>query len=655
MNKRYIDTMRQEVKGQINECIKLGWSCLRNYKLYTAREEAEKIFNIAKENSYNKGKMVSHYLHGMIDVALNRFDSALEHYFKGLEAVIYTEDRESISISYENIGRCYGQIENYHESITYLKKAFEIQETASVCDNIGECYLLMGKINTAIEFLQKSYTIHKDQGGKKKEELFGYGDTCTNLADAHIKRGEFAQALSILKEVLNLSVLNEDIILQIHLFTKLGLLYSHTGNYVSAEFSFQKAIGIAENIKNNEQIYNCYKDYVVLFEKKGNYKTAYEIQKKCFDKRQEVFNQELQKKVYKIKEYYNLQFINLKKREERLLQEKEEIESKIIQLKDVYDYVSGIGTIGVFSEKMESLVKMALFFHNDRGVPVIIEGETGTGKEILARLVHYGKEDVNQPFVTVNCSAITHSLFESEIFGYESGAFTGASDSGRVGKFEEAQNGTIFLDEIVDLPLSLQPKLLRAIQQREITRVGGNKSISLNVRIIAATNRDLKKEIEKGTFRSDLYYRLNTGYLFIPPLRERKEEIIKLALMFLQRLSTEKRKKFMDISQEVKRQLVRYDWPGNIRELRNAIERIVILFDDHMVKPVHTSFLFGNNQEKANNSHILIDPNQHCDLNKIMVRIISKLLERFSNNTSKTSKYLNTSRNTIYKYKDILS
>jgi two-component system response regulator HydG len=207
---------------------------------------------------------------------------------------------------------------------------------------------------------------------------------------------------------------------------------------------------------------------------------------------------------------------------------------------------------------------------------VLVTGESGTGKELVARAIHSNSPRKNGPLITVNCAALTETLLESELFGHEKGAFTGA-DRRREGRFMAADKGTIFLDEIGEITPATQAKLLRVIQEREIERVGGDRPIGVNVRILAATNRDLKKEVAAGRFREDLYYRLNVLVLYVPPLRSRREDIPLLARHFLERFAKKNRKTVRGFSAGAMEAIVRYDWPGNVRELENAVERGVIL------------------------------------------------------------------------------
>jgi two-component system nitrogen regulation response regulator NtrX len=212
----------------------------------------------------------------------------------------------------------------------------------------------------------------------------------------------------------------------------------------------------------------------------------------------------------------------------------------------------------------------------DSDASVLITGENGVGKEVVARLIHLKSSRRGEPFVDINCAAIPETLMESELFGYERGAFTGAISS-KKGKIESANGGTLFLDEIAEMPLSLQSKLLRVLQEKFVYRLGSNKGVQVDVRFIFSTNRDLKTLVKEGKFREDLYYRINVIPIHIIPLRERKEDIIPIAVYYLNAFSTKYGKKGMEFSDEVKEVFLRYSWPGNVRELRNIVERLVIM------------------------------------------------------------------------------
>ena len=227
------------------------------------------------------------------------------------------------------------------------------------------------------------------------------------------------------------------------------------------------------------------------------------------------------------------------------------------------------------SAKMNRAVELAKKAGTSRST-ILLLGESGTGKEIFARAIHNWSERHGKPFIAINCVGLSRELLESELFGHEKGAFTGAHQL-KKGKMELAHGGTIFLDEVGDISRELQTKLLRFLQEREFERVGGTKPIGVDVRIIAATNRDLDGAVKENQFREDLYYRLNVIPIILPPLRERKEDIPTLAYFFLQRFSSETKKSFTEITQEAAEKLQAYDWPGNVRELGNVVERAVVL------------------------------------------------------------------------------
>jgi Nif-specific regulatory protein len=222
----------------------------------------------------------------------------------------------------------------------------------------------------------------------------------------------------------------------------------------------------------------------------------------------------------------------------------------------------------------------------DSDATVLIRGESGTGKDLVAHAIHYSSSRASMPFVKVNCTALPEGLLESELFGHEKGAFTGAIQR-KVGRFEMANGGTIFLDEIGDFSMNLQVKLLRVIQFKEFERGGGTESIKANVRIIVATNKDLERQIAAGLFREDLYYRINVFPIYLPPLRERKDDIIPLADYFLEKFAKEYNKPITRISTPAIEMLTSYHWPGNVRELENCIHRAVLLCDGHVLRSEH--------------------------------------------------------------------
>src|SRR5882672_10706635 len=251
------------------------------------------------------------------------------------------------------------------------------------------------------------------------------------------------------------------------------------------------------------------------------------------------------------------------------------------ELRERYDFSNIIGTSGPTRQMYEQVAQVA-----QTNTTVLIRGESGTGKELIAHAIHYNSLRAKKPFVKVSCAALPETLIESELFGYEKGAFTGAN-ARKKGRFELAEAGTIFLDEIGDINMSTQVKLLRVIQEREFERLGGTESVRVNVRVIAATNKDMEKAIADGTFREDLYYRLNVFTIFVPPLRDRKADMLLLADHFLEKFSREHGKVIKRISTPAIDMLMSYHWPGNVRELENALERSVLVCDGQVIHGHH--------------------------------------------------------------------
>jgi len=330
-----------------------------------------------------------------------------------------------------------------------------------------------------------------------------------------------------------------------------------------------------------------------------------------------------------------------------------ETRKELSELKTRMTTAIGLGNIGVFSDSMRKIVDQAYKYHTDRSIPVLIQGETGTGKEIIAKMIHFGETALPLPFVDINCAAFTTSLFESELFGYEAGAFTGSLTKGQKGKLDMAAGGTLFLDEVGEMPLDLQSKLLRVIQEKTYYRVGGVKKLETDVRIICATNVDLSEMIAHGKFRKDLYYRLKVGHIFLPPLRERTSEILSLTHSFLQEFSHSRKKHFTAISKETAERLLSYPWPGNIRELRNVIEWVTFMYDEDEVRPEHLGIMYRSSDEAIplkERSGSVMDPDnfvlppERFDLNEFNDKIIHKALKMHNGNKTEAANYLNMSR-----------
>ncbi|WP_418566446.1 sigma-54 dependent transcriptional regulator PrdR [Peptacetobacter sp.] len=327
-----------------------------------------------------------------------------------------------------------------------------------------------------------------------------------------------------------------------------------------------------------------------------------------------------------------------------------ELEKTNEKLKYLQDEVKNLSN-GVFegilgnSDKIEKAKAIAKQVAKTSS-SIFIWGESGTGKEVFSRAIHE-QSGRKGAFVPVNCSAIPAELFESEFFGYESGAFTGANKKGKSGIFELAKDGTVFLDEIADLPLNMQAKLLRVLQEKEVRRVGGEKTIKINPRIISATNKDLEKMVKEEKFREDLYYRLNVVEIKIPPLRERKEDIAILLHHFLDEMCRENGKPRLTLSKEAYKILENYRWKGNIRELKNTVENMVVLSDSSIIEKDDIPNYIVESAKNSND-----DEDYPLDLTsaieKLEIKNITKALEMSNGNKAKAAKILNIPRTTLY-------
>ena len=274
-------------------------------------------------------------------------------------------------------------------------------------------------------------------------------------------------------------------------------------------------------------------------------------------------------------------------------------------------------------------------------ITVSVTGETGTGKEVVAKAIHYNSDRKKKPFVAVNIAAIPSELLESELFGYEKGAFTGAVTR-RIGKFEEAEEGTIFLDEIGEMAPGLQAKLLRVIQEREVTRVGGNNTVKLNVRMIVATHRDLAEEVKKGNFREDLYYRLLGLPVHLPPLRDRGNDIIILAKYLLRQFCEENNMPPFTLSNAAQQKLLKYHFPGNVRELKSIIELAAVMAEGEQIEEEDLNYNSINREE----NFVL----EELTLKEYVFKIIRHFLNKYDDNVLQVAKKLDIGKSTIYRY-----
>jgi DNA-binding NtrC family response regulator len=325
--------------------------------------------------------------------------------------------------------------------------------------------------------------------------------------------------------------------------------------------------------------------------------------------------------------------------------EKARLSREAIELRQRLDERFSVGSILGNHPSMQQLIKSVGQVAASKAT-VLIHGESGTGKELIAQAIHQGSPRRDRPFVRLNCAALAESLLESELFGHERGSFTGAAGR-REGRFKQADGGTLFLDEVSEIPLPLQVKLLRFLQEKQFERVGGNETLTVDVRIVAATNRDLKERVKAGAFREDLYYRLNVVQLDVPPLRVRRSDIPLLAHHFLRRYAAENQRAIEGFTDAALHALLAYPWPGNVRELENAIERAVVMCREPRIGPEH---LPGAASESVQEPAVLIPGVTLAELERMA---ILQTLESVGGSTARAAEVLGVSRRKIqYRLKE---
>lgn len=321
------------------------------------------------------------------------------------------------------------------------------------------------------------------------------------------------------------------------------------------------------------------------------------------------------------------------------IRENRDLKTEVVKLREEvgqnYDFSKTIIGNSTDIKKVFSLLDKAV----KTAINVSITGETGTGKEVIAKAIHYNSDRKKKPFVAVNISAIPKELFESELFGHEKGAFTGAITR-RIGKFEEAKDGTLFLDEIGEMDPNMQAKMLRVLQERELVRVGGNSTVKVNCRIVSATHRDLQEEVRKGNFRQDLYFRLIGLPIQLPALRERKQDIVLLSKHFIQEFAKANGFTEKSLSADANSKLLGYSFPGNIRELKAIIELAMVMADGAEIEPGHITF-HSNPSNELNFEEITLKEYNH--------KIIQYFLDKYDNNVQKVAKVLDIGKSTIYR------
>jgi DNA-binding NtrC family response regulator len=380
----------------------------------------------------------------------------------------------------------------------------------------------------------------------------------------------------------------------------------------------------------------------------------------AFDYLQKPINvRELAITIERSQEYASLrsQYIRLKKDfQQQVEQETRAIQGEAEQLRKAYLQEMGLDELCVYSDAMREVVRQTEKYSSDRSICVLIEGESGTGKELIANYIHhYAQKNHLSPFVAVNCGAMSPELFEAELFGHESGAYTGATQTGRIGKLEAASSGTLFLDEIGEMPFQLQVKLLRVMEEGKLFRVGGVNPTPIDVRFLCATNKSLKHEVQEKRFRLDLYYRISSGSIHVPPLRERREDILPLAYRFITHALSRKGKPFVCFTKPAEKFLYDFSWPGNVRQLKNTMGRLALMKADGVIEMADLAFIRDDStcEPKPPNYRLVLGcdhfdlPEERLDFEAFNNQIIQKALAKHNGNQTDTAAYFGISRRAL--------
>lgn len=631
------------------------------------REDINKsFFDFDYRNSYilcdkliEFGRRNNWYIAVVIGMqCLARQEAYLLQYHKSIElmesALDYCKKEDNqylLSSVYKTLGSIYTVNGNFESGLKYFNKSLEYHpDSCDTLNNLGQFYWMQNRTQEAIDTLSKALLIITEKKKQNRDDKDVIARIYSNFYNTYLRAGDYENAGKSAEKFYENTINDNSKILLSSYYCMKAKLSLIKEDYSTSEENLKKVIAIAEGKRYLESYKVCYYLLYEMYLKQGKTDKALECFKEYSDSLHETYRKNINSKIMYIQEKMEKEKEEHMQEQSMLLKSKSILEKKLNNLQTAYSEVTGIGLFGVFSKSMQDVVKYAELLHEDRSVPVLIEGETGTGKEIVARLIHYGRNRSRRPFIILNCAAISASLFESELFGYVTGAFTGAKQGGMAGKFELANEGTIFLDEIGELPLEHQAKLLRVIQQKEIFRIGAKRAKKIDVRIICATNRDLKSEMQKNQFRQDLYFRLNTGRISILPLRNRVEDILPLANMFIRKFAKLRKKEFLTISVSAAKLLEQYYLPGNVRELENEIDRITLLYNDKEIKPKHlqiTSTYSNKPYDQDENYFITSLPHEGKDLREIKDELIETVLSICDNNVSKAARFLNVHRNTI--------
>jgi DNA-binding NtrC family response regulator/Tfp pilus assembly protein PilF len=498
---------------------------------------------------------------GLIYGDTGDWEKATECYYRALVELERHGDQTDIALCYNNLGEIYLRRNKLDKARSLLEAALKCASAvpsawaqAEALGNLGEIYFRLGDVYHARDCYERDTKLSTEMDDK--EEL---AETCRRLGELLLSAGEREEARRVVAHGLELTRITGAKKETGSLWRVMGDVECDAGHKSEAKAAFEKGLAILKQFRNSYELGKLHLDYGRAMAREGPaHPGEREAALANLTQAEEIFRN--------LDAPYELELVRAGVN--RIALERDLVRGGLAHPGAAIPMVVGSET--TLKEIFDVLRQVA-----PTRACVLLRGESGTGKEVIARTLHRLSDRSGKPFVAINCAAIPETLLESELFGIEKGTATGVSE--RKGKFEQAQGGTVFLDEVGDMSLMLQAKLLRVLQEKQFERVGGRKPVDVDIRIIAATNKDLEQAIRDGKFREDLFYRLNVVSVGLPPLRERRDDIVSLARHFLDKYTREYRRPVKGISDQAQAMLVGHSWPGNVRELENAIERAVLL------------------------------------------------------------------------------
>jgi transcriptional regulator with PAS, ATPase and Fis domain len=570
-------------------------------------------------------------------------------YERALELFKSVAERQPFSaFAHRDVGHAAFHLQDFNTALENYDRALKIYHSLlDVHFNTGLIHMKRGHVTDAMfSFMETLHLMHPLTPGSYYLGLFHTQESLTfqcrmNLGMLFRERGDLEKALEQYQMVVDSAPRN------IPAMGSMGDCLMALERYDEAIKAYKKALKV---LPEGEERLNLQNDLGICYFKKGDLEKAIAEFKAVLKKNPDHVNA-----IYNLGQVYYHEGLTGRMKEdyEEFVKSSKNAASILFALSKSMVSVAAAGRNRPTGEtnligdsapmrRIQDLIKRAAA----SDATVLILGENGTGKELAARSVHQQSGRHDKPFVALACSALSESLLESELFGHEKGSFTGAIGQ-KIGKFEAADKGTVFLDEIGEISPSTQVKLLRVLQEREFERVGGTETVKVDIRVIAATNRDLKRAIQEGRFREDLFYRLNVIVIEMPPLRDREGDLLLLIRYFLDRLKANRPTRFEGVSKEALAILQRYRWPGNVRELENVVERIVTLNDDVIIKPEHLPEELTGTPIVSHGENVLLLPKAGV-LESVEKDMILRVLKESHFNKKQAANRLGISRPTLY-------